>query len=561
MTQDDLNTRQLAEKYSATALVNSLLREWHDFEVESNEIVFKNKYQSLSIVLENFSTVGSHAYTNIFYRTAGREKTSLSFKEFVQELLKLVNKDDRKPVLFLRIMESYKNLTEILSYRRADYEGLLSSKYWSFIDAEQALILGHNFHPCPKSKVQFKNHDHQLFAPEFGGSFSLQWVLLNKKYFIQNDAQYFNDRNWCVNLFVQDHSRHPGNQYVPFPFHPWQFNALKNNKEIQILMKNEDMVLVKKEGLLKWKATSSLRTIYCENSDYMLKFSLSLRITNSVRHLQEVEVVRGLQVHDVMSSTYGKQFLIENKNFHILNEPSFLAIKGRSKSILLDTIVLVRENPFREKQGKKETIVLSTITQINPYSDNGFFSLRNVDAKKCFSLYLENVLDPFIMAQANYGILFGAHQQTIIVELTDSYPCGVIFRDCQGTGYTRLGYERMKAEVCSLNLQNGNVLDDPMAHSLLGYYLIINSTFSLINALAVQRACTEKELLRMLVNYLLVKKHSNILDPSFVDYLLYSSMIKQKGNFFCCLHGINENTERNPLDIYNAINNPLFNIQ
>src|SRR5690606_21403084 len=223
MTQDDLNTRQLAEKYSATALVNSLLREWHDFEVESNEIVFKNKYQSLSIVLENFSTVGSHAYTNIFYRTAGREKTSLSFKEFVQELLKLVNKDDRKPVLFLRIMESYKNLTEILSYRRADYEGLLSSKYWSFIDAEQALILGHNFHPCPKSKVQFKNHDHQLFAPEFGGSFSLQWVLLNKKYFIHNNAQYLNDRNWCVNLFVIDHNRHTSNKYVQFPFLPWHY--------------------------------------------------------------------------------------------------------------------------------------------------------------------------------------------------------------------------------------------------------------------------------------------------------------------------------------------------
>ena len=207
-----------------------------------------------------------------------------------------------------------------------------------------------------------------------------------------------------------------------------------------------------------------------------------------------------------------------------------------------------------------EAIVLSTITQSNPYLGDGFFASRNIDAREWFSLYLKNVLDPFIMAQANYGILFGAHQQNIIVQLNDSYPCGVIFRDCQGTGYTRFGYEKMRTQISSLDIQNGNVLDNLMAHSLLGYYLIINSTFSLINALATQRDCSEEAFLSMLCEYLLDKKNGDLLDSSFVDYLLNSNTLKQKGNFFCCLHGINENTEKNPLDIYNAIENPLYNI-
>ncbi|SFK42735.1 N2-citryl-N6-acetyl-N6-hydroxylysine synthase [Nitrosomonas aestuarii] len=559
MNHQYLNTKQLAEKFSATALVNSLLREWHDFEVENNEIVFRNECKTLSIALEQYSNVGSHAYKNAFYRTIDRNKESLSFKMFVQELFQIINKKDGFHVLYPRVMESYQNLMRILNYRKPGYGALFRIKPLSFIDAEQALILGHNFHPCPKSKEQFKNHDHQSFAPEFGNAFALKWVLLKKENFFQMNSSNFVDEDWCANLFEQDHHEVVDSQYKPFPFHPWQFSVINKHHDIDTLIKNKHLIPIEKEGLLKWKATSSLRTIYCENSDYMLKFSLSLRITNSIRHLQAAEVVRGLQVHEVMNSTSGKQFLAEHPSFQILNEPSFLAIKGLSNPIILETIVLIRENPFKAHD-KKEAIVLSTITQPNPYLDKGFFSSRSIDAKKWFGLYLENVLDPFIMAQADYGILFGAHQQNIIVQLNDNYPCGVIFRDCQGTGYTRLGYEKMKNEILSLDVNNGNVLDNPMAHALLGYYLIINSTFSLINALAAQQACTEETLLRMVLEYLQKKRSSHLLDYSFIDYLLNSSTLKQKGNFFCCLNGINENTEKNPLDIYNAIDNPLYKI-
>ncbi|WP_218141712.1 IucA/IucC family siderophore biosynthesis protein [Nitrosomonas sp. Nm51] len=462
-------------------------------------------------------------------------------------------------MLYSRVLESCRNLMDILRYRQPDFDALIRKPRLSFIDAEQSLLLGHNIHPCPKSKAEFKKRDHQLYTPEFREAFSLKWGLLSKSYFFQNHSKYFDDKDWYADLFEQDLGCNADRTYLPFPFHPWQFNTLGKNKQVTELINNRELIPVEKTGKLKWRATSSLRTIYCEDSDYMLKFSLSLRITNSIRHLQTVEVVRGLQVHEVMQSTNGRQFLAAHANFMILNEPSFLAIKHASKPIVLETIVLIRENPFSVFAGK-ESIVLSTLTQPNPYLGEGFLSARNVDAEQWFSMYLENVLDPFVMAQANYGILFGAHQQNIIVQLVDSYPIGVIFRDCQGTGYTRLGYEKMKTEVPSLNIDNGNILDGHMAHALLGYYLIINSTFSLINALATQCDCAEQKMLRMLYQYLCDKKNSALLDSSFVDYLLHSSTLKQKGNFFCCLRGVNENTEKNPLDIYNAIENPLYKI-
>ena len=230
--QKNLSTKQLAEKFSATALVNSLLREWDGFEIEDNEIVFRNKHKALSIALENYSRVGSHAYKNIFYRTTEGRKETLSFEIFTQELFQIINKEDRFHMLYPRIIESNRSLAEILLYRKHDYDVLLKKKRLSFIDAEQALILGHNFHPCPKSKVEFKSHDHRLFAPEFCGSFSLKWVLLKKEYFFQDNSNCFKDKRWCADLFEQDHNSEFDNLYTPFPFHPWQFNKLKKNEKI-----------------------------------------------------------------------------------------------------------------------------------------------------------------------------------------------------------------------------------------------------------------------------------------------------------------------------------------
>ncbi|SEM76525.1 IucA/IucC family protein [Nitrosomonas marina] len=560
MNRHTSSPQQLAEKFSATALINSLLREWNGFEINNNEIVFRNEHKAISIVLDNYSKVGCHAFKNTFYRTTGIQKEIISFEVFVQELFRILTNDEQDAgmrALCSRIKESCQNLVDILKHRRSGYNALYRKQGLSFIDAEQALLLGHNVHPCPKSKSEFSRRDHRLYAPEFGNAFFLRWGLLKKSCFYQNHSKYFEDADWFSDLYKRDQKGTVDSEYLPFPFHPWQFETLKKSGKINHLINSGDLIPINKAGKLQWKATSSLRSIYCEDSDYMLKFSLSLRITNSIRHLQAAEVVRGVQVHEVMNSDNGRQFLAANKNFSIMNEPSFLAIKYAPKPVILETIVLIRENPFN-KSAEQESIVLSTITQPNPYDGNGFLASRNIEAVKWFSLYLDNVLSPFIMAHANHGILFGAHQQNIIVQLIDGYPCGVIFRDCQGTGYTRLGYEKMKTEVSSLDLLNGNILDDSMTHALLGYYLVINSTFSLINALATQRACAEAELLDMLFQYLAETKKGKLLDASFVDYLLHSRTLRQKGNFYCSLKGVNENTEKNPLAIYNEIENPLY---
>ena len=77
-----------------------------------------------------------------------------------------------------------------------------------------------------------------------------------------------------------------------------------------------------------------------------------------------------------------------------------------------------------------------------------------------------------MVSQADYGLLFGAHQQNLLITLKDGYPDKVYFRDCQGTGYSHVAREL---------LENGSSgehhVDETLGNRLFTYYLIINSTF------------------------------------------------------------------------------------
>jgi len=46
-------------------------------------------------------------------------------------------------------------------------------------------------------------------------------------------------------------------------------------------------------------------------------------------------------------------------------------------------------------------------------------------------------------------------------------------------------------------------------------------------------------------------------DQSIFDYLLNDNTLISKGNFYCSLKNINENTMEDPLDIYHKLPNPL----
>lgn len=567
-----MKTKFLSEKHSATCFLNSLFREWKDFvyDEETSSIAIKTSRGDITILLENFSLTGKNSYQGRYFFNS-KEIGFIDLKNILLEHLATIYKSspEQIDVFNKRIIDSIDNIKASLDLRGLDLCSQYKNESMDFNTAEQALIIGHTFHPHPKNRDEMNGEDYKKYAPETGGNFDLEWFLVNSDILHIHNSENFKNKNWNEELFKNVSSQGLEN-FTAFPVHPWQKQILLNHPVIKGHIahgKIKVLETISKED--KWYPTSSLRSIYNKKSPYMLKFSLSVRLTNSIRHLLPHEVIRGLQVMDVFSTKTGKEFLNTYPDFHILYEPGFMAIKDSEGKILNESIVSLRMNPFLNDDSNK--IVLATLTQDHPVegmsligkqistivSTNPQQNLKEV-SYTWFKKFLEVATKPLLMAQANYGVMLGAHQQNLILEIKNSLPSKAYFRDCQGTGYSRTGFELFSADVDLMTLENGNVLDSKMGNTLFSYYLFINSTFAVISTLAKEAHVSEAGYFKILRFEMESWLSEGVKDDTCFKYLLESEVLWQKGNFLCSIINMNENTTENPLAIYNEMKNPIY---
>lgn len=571
--------RALALHHSAVCFFNSLAREWAEATVQDSCLRLPlTNGRTLLAPLTKVSRIGRHQYEGRFFIENGGERTEISFLEAAEAVSsRLADHFKTTPealATFLkRVGNSVDNIELVLTKRGLALNGLQQHSRVDFRSAEQALFVGHNFHPTPKSRDEFTREDFTRYSSEMGGEFALAWFLVKPELLHVQTAASFDDEGFARDLFLQafpereDLRRHLSQGYQPLPVHPWQHGRLIERRDVRAHLASGALI---DAGLSsdRWSATTSTRSVHNPKARYMLKFSLSVRLTNSLRHLLPAEVVRGLQVADVFSTRLGRRFREEHPEFGLLLEPAFAALKDENGRPMTESVVVWRENPFRDSVAFQD-IVLATLVQDHPsFGEN--LALRNVrrDAEErglslqaaaleWFEAYLKTVVRPLIRAQAHYGVLLGAHQQNLVLRLEGHRPVGAFFRDCQGTGYSRHGFNLFSRDVALLSEDNGNVLTDKMGNALFSYYLIVNSTLNVIASLAAKDWISEEELLARLRDCLTELRAENPADPSCLDALLREKTLPQKGNFLCAFRGLNENTSEDPLALYGPIANPI----
>nr|BDT29058.1 IucA/IucC family siderophore biosynthesis protein [Bacteriovorax sp. HI3] len=581
-----MQVNALSEKHSAHCFLNSLFREWSDynFDQDSNSFVIPLKNEGAVILpLVTFSEIGRHEYSDsFFYKKDKRaDVEEVSFLELVEVLLvhlsaQYKTSPEQISIFMERITDSVNNIESALAIRLNELLKLYSKGEMNFKEAEQGLFIGHTFHPHPKNRDGFSREDFREFAPESAGEFLLHWFLVKPEILHHHVSKNFETKNWSKDMILVAFSENAflekklAEGYIPYPVHPWQKKIILKNPLIREYVEGDLLIDLgaSENQMEKWSPTSSLRSLYNEHSPYMLKFSLSVRLTNSVRHLLPLEVVRGLQVMDVFKTEKGKEFFHKYPNFTILFEPAFMALVDKDQKILNETIVALRLNPFTVGESDQKC-VLATLTQDHPTGGKSLIGLHlsqlvresGKTSDELAVLWLKKYLDvavkPLMMAQANYGVLLGAHQQNMILDIENHLPKKAYFRDCQGTGYSKVGFELFAKDVDLMTVENGNILDDKMGNTLFSYYLMINSTFNVISTLARNGKVAEKDLLKVLRQSLLDWKSEGVRDTSCFNYLLDEEFLLQKGNFLCSFVNMNENTTENPLGIYNQIKNPL----
>lgn len=541
-------------KHSATAFFNSYLMESKNHSLSSHE-----NYNAFSIPLEGaelivpvkrISKLGRHEYEGRFFLKY-KDSFEIPFMTAAKKLVDSLSPENED--FYNRVVESKENIVSILETKKFHLHKVYDTP--QFLLAEKALFAGHSLHPAPKSRQGFTRIDSKLYAPEESTGFPLRWFFISSELVISKHSRNFTDTNWLEDMFALEFPdmKVPAG-LLPYPMHPWQASRILERPEMKEYLASGRLREVAGIGA-DWHPTSSLRTIYRAEAPYMLKFSLDVKLTNSVRHMLSKELDRGLQVHDVLCSPKGQEFLKNNPQFSVMFEPVYLAIKDLSGEPIKETFVMARENNISQENH----YLLAFLTQNHPSFGKNFIQreIEKLGEGKTFEWlksFLQNIIKPILVAESQYGILLGAHQQNLLIRMENHLPTGAVFRDCHGTGYLPKGFENFKE---FLDESNGNILDEKNGTYLFSYYLVINSLFNVLGAIASEDFEKEEKLIQFVRETFKEWKKADLKDSSCLNYLLSEEKLKHKGNFLCTLKNINENTTGNPLEIYVDIKNPF----
>jgi siderophore synthetase component len=453
-----------------------------------------------------------------------------------------------------------------------------------FLAAEQALVLGHPWHPTPKSREGLSEAEARLYSPELRGSFPLHWMAVAPSVLAAESAwtergrpvpaQLLTARLAGAGLSLPDGS-------AALPVHPWQMAEVRHRPETAALL---DAGLLRDLGPhgSAWHPTSSVRTLYRSGAPAMLKLSLGLRITNSRRENLRKELHRGVEVHRLLRGGLSKQWQSAHPGFDIVRDPAWLAVNAPDGTPLTGLDVMIRHNPFGPtddagcvaglvsprphaqpgvRDGSEDRPVMrSRLAEIVTRLAGRTSKPRGAVAAEWFLRYLEQVVRPVLWLDSEAGIALEAHQQnTLLVLDSEGWPAGGRYRDNQGYYFRASRRAELDARLPGIGELSDTFVSDEVTDERFAYYLAINNVLGLIGAFGSQHLADERLLLAAFRRFLTDAASGPArLRTPLPARLLDSPVLRCKANLLTRLHGLDELV--GPVDtqsVYVALANPL----
>ncbi|MFJ4832721.1 IucA/IucC family protein [Streptomyces sp. NPDC088747] len=453
-----------------------------------------------------------------------------------------------------------------------------------FLAAEQALLLGHPLHPTPKSREGLSDAEARSYSPESHGSFPLHWMAVAPSVLATDSA--WTERGRLVSA-EQLTARLAGtglplpHGYAALPVHPWQMREIRHRPEVAALL---DAGLLQDLGPhgSPWHPTSSVRTLYHSGAPAMLKLSLGLRITNSLRENLRKELHRGVEVHRLLRSGLSKQWHAVHPRFDIVRDPAWLAVDGPDGAPLPGLDVMIRHNPFgptddagciaglvsprprthpgRRDQAEGSSPARSRLAEIVIRLAGRTGRPRGAVATEWFLRYLEQVVRPVLWLDSEAGIALEAHQQNTLLLLDpEGWPTGGRYRDNQGFYFRESRRAELDARLPGIGDHSDTFVSDEVTDERFAYYLAINNVLGLVGAFGSQGLADEALLLAAFRRFLADAATGPArLRTPLPAYLLDSRVLRCKANLLTRLHGLDELV--GPVDtqsVYITITNPL----
>ncbi|KKI85307.1 IucA/IucC family protein [Shouchella clausii] len=583
------STKHIAESASFQAFVNGFIRETGAGCIKAlttvDEVELQQKMHgpfimelhlpiqktTLWIDVPYRSLVGRHTFGDVFRIKQGgkwqQEEPFSAMILLVQELHAQAKSNPEKrsscfEECLLRMIDSLQTMHSYIEVRQKDGGELYESKQ-CFIDSEQSLLYGHWFHPTPKSRQGMAYWQHSLYAPELKGRFQLHYFLVHHD-LVEHGSLL---ESSACELVAQDVGapsfRNNDQNWIVFPMHPLQ---------AQYLLKHTSVIKAMEQGLIKdigpagklFSATSSIRTVTSESGKWMYKFSIPVKVTNSLRLNRRHELQAGMLVATLL---HHSETLRINKGFHMIGDPAYMTVRlpGMEESGF-ETII--RENPFQDGGAGVTSIAALTQDPLPGYDSKLAGLMKKVAVREClpvstvsihwFKHYIDVAVRPLIHLYDELGLALEAHQQNSLLNVYSGYPSAFYYRDNQGYYLANSYKDALLAKEPKLKDVDGLFYKDALIDDRFAYYLILNQVFSLICRFGVDGLQEEAVLLEVLRSALAeLEVTLGGAGKRFVQGLLGNEQLACKANLLTRFHDVDELAEELEQAVYTSIKNPF----
>ncbi|WP_252503113.1 IucA/IucC family siderophore biosynthesis protein [Sporosarcina sp. Marseille-Q4943] len=526
------------------------------------------------------SETGRHLFSpHMYYQVKNDVVKQIDFLTLLSYLQKDLVEMSTKPVqteeLVLRTILSYQTMKGILAHRSQDLEECYQAEK-TFLQSEQSLLIGHQLHPTAKSLQGIGEDEEHIFTPERKGSFQLHYFQA-KNELIEEDSMSPQTATMMIKeelkrdphiseAFKEQYCQEDGESLIPV--HPLQARKLLGMKEVQHQIELGKLSYLGPQGRAFYP-TSSVRTVYHQDARYMYKFSIPVKITNSLRVNKRKELERGVEVSRLLQQEITSKLNELHPSFKIIEDPAYITLKLDREESGFE--VVIRENPFQKDHASRTTLLAGLCQDhinggkshlaniIDQIAESNQISTEQA-SEEWFRRYLNISLRPLYWMYATYGIALEPHQQNSLVKLDESgFPEMFYSRDNQGYYFMESYAQNLRQVVPSLSEKSDTICADSIAEERFRYYFFFNNLFGLINAFGVNRLIDEQRLLRLLKDELHVLFEQYGDSTNLISSLLDEEKLPCKANLLTRVHDMDELVgSLETQSVYTFVENPLF---
>ncbi len=447
-----------------------------------------------------------------------------------------------------------------------------------FLTSERLLTLGHPFHPTPKSRGEMRPDERRRYAPETDGGFALGWLAVEPELLQADSAVPSADgtgerdaEDVAADLLPDDVRaalRAEHGDRVLLPVHPWELDRLRGRDDVAGLLRSGAIRDLGAHGP-ELRATTSVRTVAHPDLPWQLKFSLHLKVTNSMRVTLPRELDRAVEAARLARTAVGARMAEVAPRWRVVHDPAYLAVRHNGR--LIDGLsVLLRENRWTTAAGRDASAV-TALCQEHPYDGRSRLA-RIVDrraastgedpatvARRWFAAYAEALHASVLRIYLDVGLTFEPHAQNVVLELADGWPVRAVHRDSQGYFHREAAHADLTRIVPGLGEATESIFPEALADQRLVYYPFVNNALGVIGALGMAGLVDERTLLadlRALIER--ERERGGRYPATLLDRLLDDERWPCKGNLRTRIDDLDELVgDIAEQSVYGTIPNPL----